>query len=342
MEIETNKEKSSHYELVTESVEMCEICFNTNTSGRSVLCECGHTFCLTCFSEYYRFLESEGNVFPFKCPIPNCSKPIHKSLSYILDEGQLSRYHRLSKRHSRLCNPEIIWCPIINCDGFGMYKKEGGIKCNECEVEITTTVNPSSKELLSQLSLVECPGCKALISRTFGCMIIRCYCGTEFCSKCSSINLPSHESWVCLANDHNQVISIWSIVLFLLCPVLVPILPVCILYLYREHWDKNYLPILNEYPTFYFILLLLFSPMILVFSLFYLPFILSWYCMDSMFSSRSRKYSGMWNLFKLLIYLPSVLLVFLSGLLFLALAISFSPIYGLVLVTKKLGFWNSK
>jgi hypothetical protein len=131
-------------------------------------------------------------------------------------------------------------------------------------------------------------------------------------------------------------------VLFLLCPVLVPILPVCILYLYREHWDKNYLPILNEYPTFYFILLLLFSPMISVFSLFYLPFILSWYCMDSMFSSRSRKYSGMWNLFKLLIYLPSVLLVFLSGLLFLALAISFSPIYGLVLVTKKLGFWNSK
>jgi hypothetical protein len=257
-----------------------------------------------------------------------------------LDEQEFQKFQKLAKRHSRLCNPDIVWCPIINCDGFGMSSVNNPIKCNECEVLIQTTVNPSAKDLLQQESLLECPGCKALIIKTFGCLIRRCYCGTEFCSKCGSINSESHSLLECISSDSNGRISNICIILSLLSPLLFPLFPVFIVYLYREYWDRNYFPVINEHPRLYLSLILIFSPIILIFSLFYLPLVLSWSCVDAFFTGKERKYKNWWVLLKLLIYLPSILLVFLGGLLLISLLITFLPFYGFALLSTKLGIFS--
>lgn len=337
MELEVSEGKSSIYELVTETNEYCEICMNTRECEKHLILKCGHALCSLCLTDYYNSLKSNGRLFPFVCPVEDCGKDVHSSLRAILDSTEMKSFRRLMKRFNLLRDNKVVWCQVINCDGYGVIEGNEVIKCNQCEIEINSTLNPSVSELMSQFSLTQCPGCKALISRTFGCMDLKCYCGTEFCSKCGMINSKHHSKWVCLATDEKQEISNWSILLALLSPVLVPILPVFIVYLYRNHWDKNYIRVLNEFPYFYFLLILIFSPIILVASLFYLPFIWGWYCVDGIFGGKASRYRGLWVLFKALIYFPAVFLTFLGWLLLLSLIISFAPLYGIVLALRKFG-----
>ena len=342
MDPQTNHEKSSIYELVTETTEVCEICYNTRFTEKYVICKCGHNFCSLCFSDYYKTLKSNGRLFPFICPVGGCSKDIHSSLRHVLDETELETYKKQMKKFGLLRNPTVVWCQIVNCEGYGTVNGNSPVKCNECDVEINSTLNPSAKELIDQMSLVQCPGCKALILRTFGCLETRCYCGTEFCSKCGKLSTEPHSKWICIASDQKNDLSYWCIFLALFSPILAPVLPVFIVYLYRNYWDRNYISVLNEYPYFYFALILIFSPMILVFSLFYLPFIWGWYCLDGVFGGKSSTYTGGWVILKILIYFPAVFLTFLGWLLLLSLLISFAPLYGIALTSKKLNLGVKK
>jgi hypothetical protein len=90
--------------------------------------------------------------------------------------------------------------------------------------------------------------------------------------------------------------------------------------------------IINENTYTYAGLIVLASPIILVFSLFYLPFVWGFYCVDAMFNSKSRKYEGWWNVFKVVVYLPSVFFIFIGWSLLLTLLISFAPLFGLFLL----------
>jgi hypothetical protein len=74
------------------------------------------------------------------------------------------------------------------------------------------------------------------------------------------------------------------------------------------------------------------SPVILVFSLFYLPIGWGFLCVDAVFSSQVRPTSRFWIFLKVLIYIPSVFLVFLGWLLLLGLLIAFAPMFGLTLL----------
>jgi hypothetical protein len=150
--------------------------------------------------------------------------------------------------------------------------------------------------------------------------------------KCGRENNRSHNDAVCLALDNEGNASCWVLFFAIFSHFLFPLIPLCLVYWYRNHWDRNYLPILNEHPWFYGFVIGVFSPMILVFSLFYLPFIWGWDCVDAMFDGKEAKYKGLWVVLKILLYFPAVFFTFVGWLLALALIIAFAPLYGFGLV----------
>lgn len=332
MELNINKDSSSIYELVTDHVDFCEICHNERHSGKSVLCSCNHSFCQACFTDYFYMMKSDYDFYPFRCPAYGCEKDVYKALANVLSEDQYEEFKRLRKRKKLIRNPKVAWCPVVNCDGYGIKDKDNKLQCRSCEAEITTTSNPDAQELMKYASLIECPGCGCLAERTFGCLNAKCYCGIKFCMKCGRENDRHHDSLICLASDNSGNISWWVLIFTIFSHILVPLYPLCIVYWYRNYWDKNYISVVNEHPWFYGFVIAVFSPMILVFSLFYLPFVFGWYCVDAMFNGKEAKYRRFWVLLKLLLYFPAVFLTFVGFLLALELFIALAPLYGLGLL----------
>lgn len=328
VEVNLNKDISSVYELVTDHFDFCEICHNDRNCSRSIICSCNHSFCQDCFLDYYNISKSDFNFYPFSCPAYGCNNDVYKALAQILSSEDYKKFKKFRKHKKLIRNPKIVWCPIVNCEGYGINDKKDKILCKKCDTEITET-NLHAEIMSTELSLIECPGCGCLIERTFGCMNAKCYCGVKFCMKCGKENNRSHNDVICLALDNEGNASCWMLFFTIFSHVLFPFIPLCLVYWYRNYWDRNYIPILNEHPWFYGFVIGVFSPMILVFSLFYLPFIWGWYCVDAMFDGKEAKYKGLWVILKILLYFPAVLFTFVGWLLALALIIAFAPLYGL-------------
>ena len=325
-------EGSSIYEIVTESLETCEICWKGSDSCKLFQSECGHSICSICFSEYYSHCISTFQIFPFRCPAEGCGTDIPESASHFLEEEAFFRFEALRQKHKHLKNPKVRWCPTINCDGFGLLPEDSSkIACNSCLVEISSTQNDQRSEIFKTFSIAECPGCGCFIEKKFGCMKTRCYCGTEFCMKCGKLESINHSYWNCIACDAKGEVSVWVLLLTIFSQVLVPLYPVLLVFIYRNNWDKNYWGVINEHPWFYAVVIFMFSPMILVFSLFYLPFVWGWMCLDCLFDDPKARNKYFW-LIKAVLYLPVVLLSFVGLLLGLGLVSSLAPLYGLWLL----------
>ena len=157
-------------------------------------CKCHHVICNDCFTEYYNACISDFNIYPLKCPVDNCGRDIYKALSQILDEDSYERFKVLRKRKKLLTDPNVKWCTVINCDGYGKAKNNEKVDCNICQTEINSTKDPDTLEISKKYSVIECPGCRCLIEKTFGCMRCKCYCGTEFCMKCERILSRYHNN----------------------------------------------------------------------------------------------------------------------------------------------------
>lgn len=325
-------QSSSFYEVVTEIIDSCEICYGSSSSSSFVRGSCGHIFCKKCFSEYFESRWEDNSIFPLKCPRSDCNNDVYKGLSSILDKDNWKKFKAIRKRRKLLRDPTVKWCPVINCEGFGRDDGKSQVFCNLCEKEISVTESHERQDALDNFSVIECPGCSCLITRTFGCMKMTCYCGASFCMKCGSLDTGSHSYWLCIAKDKKNEIPCWIPFFTLFIYILAPLIPAFVIYFYRNMWDKNYIRALNDHPWVYAGLIIFFSPMILVFSLFYLPFVFGWYCMNAMFDGKSRIYKKWWILLKILLYFPSVLLTFIGFLLLLSLVVAFLPLYGLAIV----------
>lgn len=327
--VHSSKDSSSDYDILSTSTENCQICWRLNNLSHEIISPCGHSYCKDCLYQYYQSCLNSFKLHPFLCP--TCYSDMHEVLSKVLEKAEYKRYSKLKKRLNLIRDPTVVWCPIVNCEGFG--RNEQGIepKCNNCDYLIPLTQDPPLDQI-EKLSLVQCPSCKAWISRIFGCMVLKCYCGCKFCCKCKSDDLEAHAIWKCFSDDENGRTSYLLIFFSVLLYVFFPFLPVIFVYWYRKYWDRHYFEFVNEFPRFYFLVLTLVSPVILVFSLFYLPIGWGFLCVDAVFSSQVRPISRFWIFLKVLIYIPSVFLVFLGWLLLLGLLIAFAPMFGLTLL----------
>ena len=335
MKFEIDDRVSSIYELVTDTLGLCEICQEASSNSKIISLACHHRVCLICFREYFNVCMEDFEIYPLKCPAFDCNEDVYKSVSEILDTEAFSRFKHLRYKKEKLRDPAVKWCTVINCDGYGREDQDHRAICNSCQTEISPTADPETERILQTCSVIQCPGCRCLVIKGFGCMHGKCYCGTELCMKCGRNFDKHHNSWVCLGSDSEGRVSMWAVVFSIFSYLLVPFAPLFVFFMYRSNWDRNYWPALNEHPWVYGFIIALLSPMLLVFGIFLLPFVWGWMCVECLFA---RKHSSWWILLKIVLYGPAVILTFLGTLLGLGLIISFLPLYGVALLVYELKY----
>lgn len=327
------KEGSSMYSLVSESSEYCIICYNLIANTSKTFMPCLHSVCKTCLLSYYNTYSFTLQMSEFKCPMPSCDANILKSMSLLLNRSDYTKLKARVNKFKFLKDPTVIWCPTINCEGYGRKNGSEGVRCNYCNISL---VNSSfcDDDDIKGFSIVRCPGCKSRISRVFGCMVVSCYCDTEFCTKCLSMDMYAHSNWRCLGVDKKTGELSLSIIFYcIFIYAFLPFLPIIAIYWYKKCWDNEFSPFLSVHKKIAYFILTIFSPVFLILSFFYLPLVWGWLCVDSIFDFRSVKHSHFWIIFRSLIYIPAFFFTFLGWLLLFALLLTFTPLYGIYLLT---------
>jgi hypothetical protein len=111
-----------------------------------------------------------------------------------------------------LSNPELMFCPIVNCDGFA--KKNNNkeynictmghkfcIKCGElwhddgkCKEE--EKIDKLFQEFSKKYDLKNCPYCHIVTNKNGGCNHMKChYCGKDWCWICQEIFVSTEEHY---------------------------------------------------------------------------------------------------------------------------------------------------
>jgi hypothetical protein len=336
MEFADAKDESSFYEVVTDTIGGCQICFRGITEASSITTRCGHTFCKSCFSSYVSVRVADHEIFPLRCPSSDCGEDVFGHAELVLEKESWRKLKR-HRQHSELSvDAEVRWCPVINCPGYGRAKNGRAAICNECENEIPER---GSEEIFSQFSVIACPRCRSYIARELGCMTGKCICGTRLCLKCGNECDDHHATWLCLVSDHDSNPSILIAAALVLTYVLLPFAPLLVLLWYRYCWDRNFWKVIDEHPLFYYFWVFMFSPILGPALLFWLPLLFGWMCVDCLMDGREKAYTGCWWwVFKVLVYVPAVFLSFIGLLLLAGLAVAFLPAYGIaVLVHEAFG-----
>ncbi|CAB95997.1 E3 ubiquitin-protein ligase dbl4 [Schizosaccharomyces pombe] len=190
----------------------CEICYDEGCLP-FFSAECDHEFCLACYRQYLDSRISEGESV-IQCPEESCTQIVSiQSITKVLDEKSLDRYHRLLDRSFVDDNDHLRWCPAPDC--------EFAIECHVTQASLSSvvptvtcncgkqfcfgcghdnhqpTICPLVKIWLQKCqddsetanwihaNTKECPKCSTTIEKNGGCNHMTCKkCKYEFCWVC--------------------------------------------------------------------------------------------------------------------------------------------------------------
>jgi len=153
---------------------------------------------------------------------PECSfvytkKKIDQIFSFnIKDKNEVENLKKLLEKSNTkeliLSNPELMFCPIANCDGFAKKNKNKEynictmghkfcIKCGElwhengiCKEE--EKVDQLFEEYRKKYNLKNCPYCNIITNKNEGCNHMKCkYCGKDWCWICCEIFTSTEEHY---------------------------------------------------------------------------------------------------------------------------------------------------
>ena len=339
----STSQESGSYELIgdgkyyvetTRPGDSCQICGTYSTSLLS--CNCEITYCISCLSLYFQSKLLNFDNPSIKYPNQTCSKSSRQLAKASLSPEDYKKFNKIKGSRRTLKDPKLIFCNTPDCSGSALRSNKVST-CSKCRVEFIETIDPGRNEILEKMNIVECPKCSMLISLSFGCMQTYCICGCSFCGKCGKELDNEHADWRCALSDRTGRISWIFIALLLYFPVVFPFSPMLLIAGYHYSWNRKYFAVIEEHPKFYIFVLWLFSPMIFVFALFLGPLVAAGFCVEALFGFRSAQIEGLWlGVLKILFYIPAGFLSFVSGLLLVALAVSFAPLVGIILAMGKL------
>jgi len=165
-------------------IEECPIC--TNSMGQGIKLNCNHKFCKICLIKWIN-VELESGKFLIKCMNPACKKRIlpsdipYRILSSRLDDRLL--------QYALRSMIDVIACQYCN-QILGYGKRNCYIcwpctfQCDECKNNVVVKKNNELLSYFYKLKCKNCPKCKVIIDRDYGCSHISCRCGYEFCWNC--------------------------------------------------------------------------------------------------------------------------------------------------------------
>ena len=180
--------------------KICIVCFTINYIDEVFTSRCCHNICKTCLRLYLDYCLSENIFVPITCPEDNCGKDIFHLMKYIVKDSEYKRLKSIRRVRKRLTQNKILWCKVPNCDGYAIYDNVTKGKCSKCKKNIYNIRDLTRTKILQDMMIIECPGCRALISKEILCVNATCYCGTKFCLKCNRLDDNFHQK-LCLLKD---------------------------------------------------------------------------------------------------------------------------------------------
>ena len=228
LNISSNKEKEKNQvNIITiknkEKIEYkCKICEENIIEEEKIKnkCQqCDSYFCSECLYFHIKELIRNGkySLFCPECKFVYTNDKIDEILSFnIKNEEEINNLKKLLEKSNTkekvLSNPELMFCPIVNCDGFAKKNKNKEynictkghkfcIKCGElwhengiCKEE--ENIDKLFEEYSKKYDLKSCPYCHIVTNKNGGCNHIKCnYCGKDWCWLCQEIFISTEEHY---------------------------------------------------------------------------------------------------------------------------------------------------
>ena len=215
----TNRENIKNKEEIEFKCKICEDDISEEDKIKNKCEQCNNYFCSECLYLHIKELIKKGKYALF-CPA--CSflytmNKIEKILSYNNKyQNEIINLKKLLEKSKTkniiLSNPELMFCPIANCDGFAKKNKNKEynictmghkfcIKCGElwhengiCKDE--ENVDELFEEYRKKYNLKNCPYCNIITNKNGGCNHITCkYCGKDWCWICQEVFTTTEEHY---------------------------------------------------------------------------------------------------------------------------------------------------
>ena len=205
------KKSEKFIEKLSSEKYTCKICEDLIPENKIDICEeCESFFCKECLYEHAKELVKNGKVIgcPY-CFTEYDEDKVMKIFNYNKDnkievDNLKALYKKNRLKFFVLSNPDLVFCPIANCDGYAKRNEsslknkcnnghEFCIRCGEVwhksgncpEDEV---VDKLFKNYCDKLKLKECPSCGIITLKKDGCNHITCsYCRQNWCWLCEEV-----------------------------------------------------------------------------------------------------------------------------------------------------------
>ncbi|XP_041074975.1 E3 ubiquitin-protein ligase arih1 isoform X1 [Polyodon spathula] len=201
----------------------CQICYLNYPNAYFTGLECGHKFCMQCWSEYLttKIIE-EGMGQTISCPAHSCDILVDDNtvMRLITDSKVKLKYQHLITNSFVECNRLLKWCPAPDChhvvkvqypDAKPVRCKCGRqfcfncgenwhdpVKCKWLRKWIKKCDDDSETSNWIAANTKECPKCHVTIEKDGGCNHMVCRnqnCKAEFCWVCLGPWEPHGSAW---------------------------------------------------------------------------------------------------------------------------------------------------
>ncbi|KAL7980262.1 hypothetical protein Chor_000083 [Crotalus horridus] len=201
----------------------CQICYLNYPNSYFTGLECGHKFCMQCWSEYLTTkIMEEGMGQTISCPAHGCDILVDDNtvMRLITDSKVKLKYQHLITNSFVECNRLLKWCPAPDChhvvkvqypDAKPVRCKCGRqfcfncgenwhdpVKCKWLKKWIKKCDDDSETSNWIAANTKECPKCHVTIEKDGGCNHMVCRnqnCKAEFCWVCLGPWEPHGSAW---------------------------------------------------------------------------------------------------------------------------------------------------
>ncbi|CAL8074760.1 unnamed protein product [Orchesella dallaii] len=204
-------------------VEDCEICYMQKPSLMMYGMECGHRFCVQCWSEYLTTkIMEEGMGQTIACAAHNCPILVDDAtvMKLVTDPKVKLKYQHLITNSFVQCNRLMRWCPSADCTNAIRVQWvdwrpvtcacthtfcfqcgnnwHDPVKCVWLKKWLKKCDDDSETSNWIAANTKECPKCNATIEKDGGCNHMVCKnqnCKADFCWVCLGPWEPHGSSW---------------------------------------------------------------------------------------------------------------------------------------------------